>query len=111
VSMVDWNTGAPNARFRVLELLKNHFSPGLKLVQTQTGTPYVYGLGFIDRDGKHKLLLVNKRDRDIELTLPQPGNEVQFVDGTSKSDPPKKEPLNSNSYTLRGLAVAIVTLT
>jgi hypothetical protein len=111
VSMVDWNTGAPNARFRVLELLKNHFSPGLKLVQTQTGTPYVYGLGFIDRDGKHKLLLVNKRDRDIELTLPQPGNEVQFVDGTSKSDPPKKEPLNSNSYTLRGLAVAVVTLT
>ena len=111
VSMVDWNTGAPNARFRVLELLKDHFSPGLKLVQTQTGTPDVYGLGFIDPDGKHKLLLVNKRDRDIPLTLPQPGSEVQFVDGASKNDPPKKQPLNGNNYTLRGFAVAVVTLT
>ncbi len=38
VSMVDWNTGAPNARFRVLELLKNNFGPGDKLVQVASGS-------------------------------------------------------------------------
>jgi hypothetical protein len=37
VSMVDWNTGAPNARFRVLELLIKHFRPGGQLFNTVTG--------------------------------------------------------------------------
>jgi len=38
VSMVDWETGAPNARFRVLELFKNNFGPGDNLVAT-SGAP------------------------------------------------------------------------
>ena len=32
VSMVDWKTGNPNARFRVLKLIHDHFAPGDKLV-------------------------------------------------------------------------------
>ncbi len=42
VSMVDWNTGGPNARFRVLELLKNNFGPDDKIVKTTSDSPYVY---------------------------------------------------------------------
>ena len=51
VSMVDWNTGGANARFRVLELLKNNFAPSDKLVSADSGTPAVYALGFIGRGG------------------------------------------------------------
>jgi hypothetical protein len=111
VSMVDWNTGEPNPRFRVLELLKNNFGPGDKIVGTSSGTPAVYALGFIGRSGgEHKLLLVNKRDRSVELTLPQPAKKVEFVDQTTKSNPPASRQLSEDKYTLGGLGVAVVTL-
>lgn len=110
VSMVDWNTGAPNARYRVLQLLKDNFAPGDKLVKTSSGSPYVYGLAMITPAGEHKLLLVNKRDRDIQLTLPQAAKEVQVVDQTTGANPPLHRSLNSNKITLHGLAVSVFTL-
>jgi hypothetical protein len=110
VSMVDWNTGAPNARFRVLELLKNNFGPGDKIVKTSSGSPYVYALGMVKPGGARKLLLVNKRDRNFELTLPSSASEVQFVDQTTKGNAPAKQTLNSDRLTLRGLGVAVVTM-
>jgi len=47
VRMVDWSTGAPNARLRVLELLKNNFSPGDRIVKTSpsSGSSAVYAAG------------------------------------------------------------------
>jgi hypothetical protein len=109
VSMVNWNTGAPNARFRVLELLKANFHSGDKLSEVKTGTPYVYGLGFTDNNGTHKLLLVNKRDREFNLALPSGLAEVEYVDQTTKENPPAKQHLDGSRLTLRGLAVAVVS--
>lgn len=109
VSMVNWNTGAPNARFRVLELLKTNFHPGDKLSEVNTGTPYIYGLGFTDRNGTHKLLLVNKRDREFTLTLPAGLTEMEYVDQTTRENPPAKQHLNGASLKLRGFAVAVVS--
>ena len=110
VSMVDWNTGAPNARYRVLQLLKANFAPGDKLVKTTSGNPYVYALGMITPSGDHKLLLVNKRDRDIQITLPQAAKEAQLVDQTTGANPPSHQSLNSSKITLHGLAVGVFTL-
>ena len=110
VSMVDWNSGAANPRFRVLELLKNNFALGDKLVGTSTGTPAVYALAFITPAGEHKLLLINKRDQAIEMTLPQPAKKVEFVDQTIKSDPPATLPLSDTRYRLGALGVAFLTL-
>lgn len=110
VSMVDWNTGAPNARYRVLQLLKANFAPGDKLVKTNSASAYVYALGVIAPSGEHKLLLVNKRDRDISLTLPQPAKSVQFVDQTTGANPPSRQSLHSDKITLRGLSVSVFTL-
>lgn len=110
VSMVDWNTGAPNARYRILELLKNNFGVKNKIVDTKSNSPYVYALGYITGDGKHKLLLVNKRDRDFELMLPQTAREVEFVDQRTANQPPGRQEANSDKLTLHGLEVAIVTL-
>jgi hypothetical protein len=109
VSMLDWNSGVPNARYRVLELLKMNFSPGVKLVETQIDDAEIYGLAFIDQDGSRKLLLVNKRDKDVDVTLPQNGTSVQFVDQTTKGNPPGQQALHRDVYKLRGLAVAVIS--
>ena len=70
VSLVDWETGEPNARFWVLKLLKDHFGPGDKLVRTAQPGPYVYAQAFVSGGNKRRLLLVNRRNRDIEVTVP-----------------------------------------
>ena len=109
VSMVDWNTGAPNARYRVLELLKNNFGPGDQVVSANSGSPYIYALGFIKRDGSRKLLLVNKRERSFDLTLPQTAKQVEAVNHTTKADPPAKTFPASDKLVLHEQEVAVVT--
>ncbi len=110
VSMVDWNTGAANPRFRVLELLKNSFSAGDRLVATNCDTSAVYALGFVSANGEHKLLLVNKRNHETLLTLPQMGKRVRFVDLSTGSLPAASHSLTDDKYTLGAFGVAIVTL-
>ncbi len=111
VSMVDWNTGQPNARYWVLKLLHDNFGPGDKVVDTNSGISHVYAQGFVTRDGKRKLLLVNQRDRDFDLSIAgSNGAEVMYVDQTTGFQPPATSHMSADQITLRGLAVAVVTL-
>jgi len=110
VSMVDWSSGAPNARFRVLELLKNNFGPGDRIVTTSSGSSAVYALGMISPKAERKLLLVNKRDRDIDLTLNGRTREVQYVDQTTNGGAIGRQAVSANRLMLRGLSVAVVTM-
>jgi hypothetical protein len=110
VSMVDWETGAPNARFRVLELLKNNITPGDKLVATDNAPRFVHAQAFVARDGKHKLLLVSKRDREIEVPLAaSAGATAIVVDQSTKGDPARVEKLSGDSFRLPGYGVAVIT--
>jgi hypothetical protein len=111
VSMVDWNTGQPNARFWVLKLLHDKFGPGDKLVDTTSAIPYVYAQGFAARDGERKLLLVNRRNRNFDLSIPgSSGGEMMYVDQTTGFQPPATSHLDADQVTLRGLEVVVVTL-
>jgi hypothetical protein len=111
VSMVDWNTGQPNARYWVLKLLHDNFAPGDKLVNTRITVPNVYAQAFLTRDGRRKILLVNQRDRTLEISLPGiSGAHEEYVDQTTAFQPPASALLPSDVLTLRGLAVAVVTL-
>lgn len=110
VSMVDWNTGKPNTRAWVLKLLRDNFGPGDKLVSGGANTPYVFLQAFVTRDGHRKILLVNKRDRTFEVTLPgAAGAREEHVDQLTAFEPPASSQLAGSSLTLRGLAVAVVT--
>jgi hypothetical protein len=110
VTMVDWNTGQPNARYWVLKLLRESFGPGDRITTATVDVPYVYAGGFITPKGEHKVLLVNKRDRPFEVSLPDgAGAIVQYVDRTTGSQPPASIRLAGDTLTLRGLAVAVVT--
>jgi hypothetical protein len=117
VSMVDWNTGAPNARFRVLELLKKHFgvSEPDQLVSTVTGSfmpsPYYHAQAFRTRDGKRKLLLISKRARSLDLALAGfDGATAEVVDQTTAGGPARTEQPRGEGFRLPGFAVAVLTL-
>ncbi len=113
VSMVDWNDGKPNARFWVLKLLHDHFGPGDKQVEIETApnNTYVYSLAFVTHDGKHRVLLVNKRDRKFDVAVTgASGGQVEFVDQTTGFQPPAMTKLSSDTTSLGGYSVAVVTL-
>ena len=119
-NMVDWETGQPTARYWVLKLLCDHFGPGDKLVDTSTSmpsldpdltAPYVYAQGFVKRDGKREILLINKRDRDFEAVIPGgAGARVEVVDQTTAFNPPATHQLENDNLSLPAFAVAVVTL-
>ena len=115
--MVDWNTGQPNARFWVLKLLHDHFGPGDKLVeiapasQFAPSNPYVYSLALVTRDGKRRVLLVNKRNRAMDVSVAGAGGgQEEYVDQGTALHPPASKMLESDKVTLDGFAVAVVTL-
>ena len=117
VSMVDWNDGKPNARFWVLKLLLDNFGPGDKLVEAEpfsqfaANHPYVYSLAVVTRDGKHRVLLVNKRDRTFDISIAgASGGRMDFVDQSTAFNPPATIKLAADSFKLSGYSVAVVTL-
>ena len=109
VSLVDWETGRPNARFRVLKLLKDSFAPGDKLVHTAQPGATVYAQAFLCRGGKRRLLLVNRRDRDAEVTIPgAAGARMEVVDQTPAFNPASRVTLRQDQVMLGGFAVAVI---
>jgi len=117
VSMVDWNTGKPNARFWVLKLLHDNFGPGDKLVEITSenpfgsSNPYLYSLAVVTPEGKRRVLLVNKRDRLLAVSIPgAAGGQEEYVDQTTAFQPPASVKLETDAVTLSGFSVAAVTL-
>lgn len=69
VTMVDWKTGKPNARFEVLRLLHEATHAGDQMAQTRFRGNDIDVQALNGSAGK-RLLFVNKRDRSISVTLP-----------------------------------------
>lgn len=110
VSMVDWNDGRPNARFWVLKLLHDNFNVGDKLVQIESNQPYVYSLALVTRDGRKRVLLVNKRNRMFDVTIAgAAGGRLDYVDQTTGFQPPATMRLSSDIVKLGGYSVAVIT--
>lgn len=110
-TLVNWETGQPNARYWVVKLLRDNFGPGDKLVSTSVPSDSIYAQGFITPQGEHKILVVNKRNRTLELPIPAgKGARVEIVDQTTASGPARVIHLTSTNLILSGLAVAVVTL-
>lgn len=111
VSMVDWNNGKPNARFWVLKLLRDNCGPGDKIVEIEDDNPYVYALAFLTREGKRRVLLINKRDRKFEVAVTgAAAGQISFVDQTTSFQPPATTKLTTDRFTLGGYSVSVVTL-
>lgn len=111
VSMMDYNNGKPNARYWVLKLLVNNFHPGDKLVETSSGQgTSITSQAYITPTGK-KLLLVNKHNEPIEVTLPAEAASasVSTVDQASGDNAPRVLQQSGNKLTLAPFAVSVVS--
>jgi hypothetical protein len=74
-------------------------------------SPYYHGQAFKARDGKRKLLLISKRSRSLDLSLPGfAGATAEVVDQVTTDGTARSEQLSEDSYRLPGFAVAVLTL-
>jgi len=109
VSMMNWKNSKPNARYWVLKLLKDNLGPGDKLQNTSVNTPDVAAQAYMTAKGK-KLLLINKRNKEINLDLPADAASasVDFVDVTTGDNPVGHSNLAANTITLKPFSVTIL---
>ena len=111
ITMEDWNTGQPNCRYWVLKMIHDNFHPGDKIVESESKAGTILTQGYVTRGGERKVLIVNKRDREINLAMPEAkGGTLEVVDQVTGSNPPGSNKIEGESFKLGGLAVAVVTL-
>ena len=110
VSMVNYETGQPNARYWVLKLLKDNFGPGDKLVETTSSSSDFAVQAFDAKAGK-KLLILNKRNREVTVTLPADvdGAPVALVAPSTADGPAATEKISGHILKLQPFEVAVVT--
>jgi hypothetical protein len=74
--------------------------------------PAVAAQGYRSPGGHRKLLLVNKRDRTVQIALPADtaGGRVESVDTATAEGPPRAAVLAGPILELAPFAVSVVTL-
>ncbi len=111
VTLLDWRTGKPNARYRVLQLLHENFGPGDIIIKTSLHSSDVYTAAYITPNGSRELLLINKRNHPIDLEIAgSTGATTQSVDMNSAARITKGPLLTSDQIHLEGLSVTVATL-
>jgi len=109
VSMMNWQTNKPNARFWVLKLIKDNFHPGDKLVETAIGSGDLAAQAYVTAAGR-RLLLVNKRDRAADVPLEDAGKATALtVDAETADGPARAVKLESGKVKLAPFAVTVVS--
>jgi hypothetical protein len=109
VSMLNWTTGMPNARLRVLELLHRNLLPGDLMVTTRVSGSFVAAQAFLAGTEK-QLLLVNKRNRDVTVYLPGEFDRAstEIVDTTTNGTAPARGAVHAHQVVLHPFAVCDV---
>lgn len=110
VSMVDWTTGLPNARYRVLQLFLEEVQPGCGLVPVAGAPDSCYLLG-LSRKSTRKILVVNKTNSDVTVPIPGARNaRARIVDQISAGGPIRTEKLADDEFVIGGYGVAVLVL-
>ena len=111
VSLLDWNTGLPNARYRVLELLHKNFGPGDRTVKVSFKSSDVFVEGYVTAAGEKKILLVNKRNREAVVRMQGlSGATEAHVDVHTGGNAIASRRLDADQVSLGPFAVSAVTL-
>ena len=112
VSMMNWETNKPNARYWVLKLIKDNFHPGDKLVETKVegaAASDVEAQAFVTPHGR-KLLLINKRNRVVDLPLEESSKATALtVDEQSGDGPAGSANIDAGKIRLQPFAVTVVS--
>ena len=110
VTMMNYVTAAPNARFWALKLLKDHFGPGDRLMETRNADSDLSVQAFQTSKGK-SILVVNKRLKSVTLTLPSgfQAGHIQYVAPSTGDDPPSISAISGQTVDLEPNEVAVIT--
>jgi hypothetical protein len=113
VTLIDWKNGKPTARFEVLKLIKDNFGPGDTLVATSLKNidgADLSAQAFQTTHGK-RLLLLNKRNKPVEIALPADAVRATAlaVDEKSGEGPARSAAINGSKLTLDPFAVTVVS--
>jgi hypothetical protein len=110
VTLLNWQDGEPNARYRVLQLLHDNFGPGDSIAKTHLASHEVVASAYIDPRGQRKLLLINKTQRSADLRCDRCSGSTEFhVDGTAPQSIAESK-LRDTIIHLKGLSVMVVQL-
>jgi hypothetical protein len=112
VTMIDWTTGKPNARYWALKLIKVNFHPGDKLVEQPSelfSTPDVAIQGFITNAGR-RVLFVNKTNTEKTVKLqPELADSATWtVDEATGEDAPRAGRAAGRELKLAPFAVTVL---
>jgi hypothetical protein len=109
VTMMDYDTTQPNARFWTLDLLKRSFSPGDKLATTTVENTGLYAQAFHTQRGK-ALLLINKRNHAQQVTLPEDadGASLSYLAPSTDDHSAATSTLTGRTLALEPFEVAVV---
>ena len=111
IAMMDWDSGQPNARFWVLKLIRDNFLPGDKIVDSECADGSILSQAYVTQNGERQMLIVNKRDQEREVSLPEAtGGTLEMVDEATGSNPPATRTIEAGTFKLGRFAVAAVTL-
>ena len=110
VSMLDWNTGEPNARYWALKLLLENFHPGDRIVNSKSDKSSVYAFAVITAEGKRRCMIINKRSKEIEVFLAGiSGGSEEYIDLDWGNRAPAHRKLTSDKIRLGAFSVAVIT--
>lgn len=117
VSLVDWETGEPNARYHATKLMVDHIRPGDRLVPTTTGAPgypdaRVHAQAVIGADGRRRIVLVNKRNvpMHVEVGDCSRNSTLYSVDASTPTGAPTAHAIGEGRVTLPAYASAVLVL-
>ena len=89
VSMMNWQNNQPNARYWVLKLIKDFFHSGDTLVETSINSGDLSAQAFVTPAGR-KLLIVNKRNREAEIAIPDADKATALTVDADTHDGPAR---------------------
>jgi hypothetical protein len=111
VSLLDWKTGAPNARYRILQLLHSNFGPGDRIVKSSLHSHNVFAAAYVSPAGARKVLLINKRSFGTTIRVDgAAGQMAQYGDLATADRPLGNHHLDADSIYLGAFAVMVVEL-
>lgn len=111
VSMLNYNSSAPNARFWTMKLLKDNFGIGDRLFSTTGGTRDIAAQAF-ETTSERKLLLVNKRETATTINLPVglTPKQISYTSPSTGDKPSATISSSSSTITLEPFEVVVITL-
>lgn len=110
VSMMDYVTARPNARFWTLKLLKDHFGPGDRLIESENVSGDVTVQAFETARGRC-ILAINKRLTSETVKLPADfrAARIEYVAPSSGEQPPMVKAVAGDIVELEPNEVAVIS--